>query len=152
MKRTLLFISIAITALFLASCDSNDNTNIPTNVVNNPKSADKSGKSYAEITFEKTEHDFGKLLQGETVSYTFKFTNTGNAPLIISAVNKSCGCTASEYTQKPIAPGEGGQIKLTYESNGHEGFQNKTVTVVTNTNPSTTTLRIKAEVAKPNKF
>ena len=136
----------------MASCDNNGNNSISTDVVNNPKSADKSGKSYAEITFEKTEHDFGKLLQGETVSYTFKFTNTGNAPLIISAVNKSCGCTASEYTQKPIAPGEGGQIKLTYESNGHEGFQNKTVTVVTNTNPSNTTLRIKAEVVKPNKF
>jgi len=152
MKRTLYFIAIALTALFMASCDNNGNNSISTDVVNNPKSADKSGKSYAEITFEKTEHDFGKLLQGETVSYTFKFTNTGNAPLIISAVNKSCGCTASEYTQKPIAPGEGGQIKLTYESNGHEGFQNKTVTVVTNTNPSNTTLRIKAEVVKPNKF
>ena len=136
----------------MASCDNNGNNSISTDVVNNPKSAEKSGKSYAEITFEKTEHDFGRLLQGETVSYTFKFTNTGNAPLIISAVNKSCGCTASEYTQKPIAPGEGGHIKLTYESNGHEGFQNKTVTVVTNTNPSNTTLRIKAEVVKPNKF
>lgn len=152
MKKALKLIAIAITALFLVSCNDNGNTNIPTNVVNNPKSADKLGKSHAEITFEKTEHDFGRLLQGETVSYTFKFTNTGNAPLIISAVNRSCGCTASEYTQKPIAPGEGGQIKLTYESKGHSGFQNKTVTVVTNTNPSNTTLRIKAEVVKPDNF
>lgn len=143
--------AFAITVFLLASC-GNNNGSLPTDIVNNPKSADKQGKSHAEITFEKAEHDFGRLLQGEIVSYSFKFTNTGNAPLVISAVNKSCGCTASEYTKEPIAPGEGGQIKITYDSNGHSGIQSKTITVVTNTNPAATALRIKAEVVKPDKF
>ena len=143
--------AIVVTALAMASCD-NSNGNIPTDVVNNPKSAKHNNKPQAEITFDKTEHDFGRLLQGEMVSYTFKFTNTGNAPLVISAVNKSCGCTASEYTKQPIAPGEGGQIKISYDSNGHNGFQSKSITVVTNTNPAATMLRIKAEVVKPDNF
>lgn len=151
MKGFIHILAIAITALLIASCGNNGDS-LSTDIVNNPKSAEKSGKSQAKITFDKTEHDFGRLLQGEIVSYSFKFTNTGNAPLVISAVNKSCGCTASEYTKQPIAPGEGGQIKLTYDSNGHSGFQNKTVTVVTNTNPAATALRIKAEVVKPDKF
>ena len=143
--------AIAITVLMLASCGNNSG-NLSTDIVNNPKSADKEGKSHAEITFDKTEHDFGRLLQGEIVSYSFKFTNTGNAPLVISAVNKSCGCTASEFTKEPIAPGKGGQIKITYDSNGHNGIQSKTITVVTNTNPAANALRIKAEVVKPDKF
>ncbi len=152
MKRTLILLFTAVTALLMSACNGNSNGNMPTEVVNNPKSAEKNGKAYAEITFDKTEHDFGRLLQGEMVSYTFKFTNTGNAPLVISAVNRSCGCTASEYTKAPIAPGESGHIKLTYDSNGHNGIQNKTVTVVTNTNPAATMLRIKAEIVKPNKL
>lgn len=151
MKRLIHTLAIAVTVLLMASC-GNNTENIPTDIVNNPKSAEKLGKSYAEISFETTEHDFGRLLQGEMVSYSFKFKNTGNAPLVISAVNKSCGCTASEYTKQPIAPGDGGQIKITYESTGHEGIQSKTVTVVTNTNPAATALRIKAEVVKPDKF
>jgi len=143
--------AIFVTAWAMASCDNNSG-NLSTDVVNNPKSASHSSKSQAVISFDKTEHDFGRLLQGEMVSYTFKFKNTGDAPLVISAVNKSCGCTASEYTKEPIAPGDGGQIKITYDSNGHSGFQSKSITVVTNTNPAATMLRIKAEVVKPDNF
>lgn len=88
MKRFLIPIFLLI---FISSCGTKDN-NISTDLVNNPASA-SSNKNIKEpkITFEVTEHDFGKMIQGEQVSYTYKFKNTGNAPLIISAVEKTCG-------------------------------------------------------------
>ena len=137
--------------LVLSACESKD-TKLSTELVNNPKSAETPSNKMPTITFSKTEFDFGRILQGEVVSYTFHFTNTGNVPLIITGVEKSCGCTASDYPRQPIAPGEGGDIKITYDSKGHFGFQTKTVTVITNAIPSSTVLRIKAEVRTPDQI
>jgi Protein of unknown function (DUF1573). len=147
-KHLLLFFGLFL----MFSCNTSNEGKLSTDLVSNPKSAENKSDKAAEITFEKTEHDFGKLLQGEVVSYTFKFKNTGNAPLLISEVNKSCGCTASEYSKDPIKPDEEGTLKITYDSKGHNGFQNKTLNVKTNTNPSVTHLRIKALVLTPDKF
>ena len=150
MKR---FILGLVVILGLFSCESKDNK-INTNLVNNPVSADgiNKGVSTPEIKFEKTEHDFGKILQGEQVSYTFKFKNVGNAPLIITSIEKTCGCTSPEYSSQPIKPGESGKITITYDSKGHKGFQNKRLIVKANTNPSETILRIKAQVENINTF
>ena len=134
------------------SC-SDDEGKINTGLVNNPASATESANSKEpKIEFAVTEHDFGKMIQGEQVSFTYKFKNTGNAPLIISSVDKSCGCTASEYPRQPIEPGQKGDIKITYDSKGHHGFQSKTVTVNANTMPAQTTIRIKAEVRTPDNY
>lgn len=150
MKR---FIISLIIVLGLFSCESNDNK-ISTSLVNNPVSADGINKNVGSpvIKFEKTEHDFGKILQGEQVSYTFKFKNTGNAPLIITSIEKTCGCTTPDYSSQPIKPGESGKITITYDSKGHKGFQNKRLIVKANTNPSETILRIKAQVENINTF
>ena len=150
MKR---FIISLIIVLGLFSCESNDNK-ISTSLVNNPVSADGINKNVGSpvIKFEKTEHDFGKILQGEQVSYTFKFKNTGNAPLIITSIEKTCGCTTPDYSSQPIKPGENGKITITYDSKGHKGFQNKRLIVKANTNPSETILRIKAQVENINTF
>ena len=150
MKRILLSLVIMF-ALF--SCDTKDNK-ISTDLVNNPVTADgvKKGATAPAIQFDKTEHDFGKILQGEQVSYTFKFKNTGNAPLIISNVETTCGCTTPEYTKNPIKPGESGKITVLYDSKGHKGFQNKRLLVKANTNPSETIIRIKAQVENINTF
>ena len=150
MKR--IFLSLVIIfALF--SCDSKDNK-ISTDLVNNPVTADgvKKGAAAPAIQFDKTEHDFGKILQGEQVSYTFKFKNTGNDPLIIYNVETTCGCTTPEYTKNPIKPGESGKITVLYDSKGHKGFQNKRLLVKANTNPSETIIRIKAQVENINTF
>lgn len=138
--------------LTMASCGNSNGKRLDPELINNPKSAENASGKQAVITFQKTEFDFGKILQGEVVSYTFHFTNTGNTPLIITGVDKSCGCTASEYPRQPIAPGEGGDIKITYDSKGHFGFQSKTVSVNANTMPAKTTLRIKAEVRTPDQL
>ena len=106
----------------------------------------------AVIKFEKEEHDFGTLLQGEVVSYSFHFTNEGNAPLLISEVGSSCGCTVGDYPREPIAPGKSGAIKVTYNSSGHHGFQSRYLTVLSNTIPAKTTLRIKGQVKTPDQY
>ena len=135
----------------MCSCHNKDQK-LSSDLVTNPKSAEKSTDKVPVIQFEKTEYDFGKILQGEVVSYTFHFTNAGNVPLIITSVDKSCGCTAGDYPREPIAPGERGDIKVTYDSKGHFGFQSKTVVVNSNTMPSQTALRIKAEVRTPEQL
>lgn len=69
----------------------------------------------ADIKFEQTTHNFGTFSENSpVVSYTFKFTNVGDAPLVIHQAVASCGCTVPEYSQEPIAPGKTGTVKVTY--------------------------------------
>lgn len=147
-----LFLIFAISAL-LISCESKD-SKISTNLVHNPNTADgiKKGANVPVIQFEKTEHDFGKIIQGEQVSCTFKFKNVGSAPLLITGIEKTCGCTSPEYSNKPIPAGGEGKITITYDSKGHKGFQNKRLIVKANTTPSESILRIKAQVENINTF
>ncbi len=98
------------------------------------------------FSFEKTEHDFGTIKEGEKVSYTFKFKNTGEAPLIISKVQPSCGCTAPDWSKEPIPVGGEGFVKVEFDSNGKPNIQQKSVNVTANTWPQVTTLRFKAMV------
>ncbi|MBR6272236.1 MAG: DUF1573 domain-containing protein [Bacteroidales bacterium] len=152
MKKIVSIVFLACLSMVLLSCHNNGDKHLSTDLVTNPKSAGTPSGKQAEIKFEKTEFDFGKILQGEVVSYTFHFTNTGNVPLIITSVEKSCGCTASEFPREPIDPGKTGDIKITYDSKGHHGFQSKMLIVNANTVPSSTTLRLKAEVQTPGQL
>jgi hypothetical protein len=103
------------------------------------------------IAFQKVEHDFGTIKEGEKVSYTYQLTNNGQAPLIIQSAQPSCGCTAPDWTRTPIPVGGTGFVKAEFDSNGKPGVQNKTITVTANTWPKQTTLRFKAMVtAKPD--
>ena len=152
MKMKHIFPILLVTLGMFASCGGNGNDKLSTELVNNPKSAEQTSDKEAIISFDKMEHEFGKILQGEVVTYSFHFTNTGNAPLLITNVNTSCGCTVGEFPHDPIKPGEDGFIKATYDSKGHHGFQSRALTVSSNTNPSTTTLRFKADVMTPDEF
>ena len=145
--------SVLVLALcLLTACGDKGDGNLSTDLVTNPKSASQPSEKQPVITFDKTEHNFGTLLQGEVVTYSFRFTNTGNAPLIISNVNTSCGCTAGNFSREPVAPGEEGFVKATYNSKGHHGFQSRSLTVVTNTNPNQTTLRLKGTIQTPDQY
>ncbi|WP_375558952.1 DUF1573 domain-containing protein [Bernardetia sp. OM2101] len=100
----------------------------------------------AAITFEETEHDFGNIKQGETVDHTFKFTNTGENPLVVTNVKGSCGCTASDWTKEPVAPGAEGSVTLSFNSSGKVGAQNKTATITANIEGGQTVISFKGNV------
>jgi hypothetical protein len=142
----------AVTMCVMIACGGKDSDSLSTDLVTNPKSASETSNKQAAIKFDKEEHDFGTLLQGEVVTYSFHFTNTGDVPLLISSVNSSCGCTVGDYPRTPIEPGKTGAIKATYNSKGHHGFQNRTLTVMSNAIPSKTVLRIKGKVQTPDQY
>lgn len=99
-----------------------------------------------KIEFQKTEHDFGTINEGQSVEYTYTFKNTGEAPLIIQSAQPSCGCTVPDWSKDPIPVGGTGFVKAKFDSNGKPNIQNKTITVTANTWPKQTVLRFKAMV------
>ena len=99
----------------------------------------------AEMTFDSEVIDYGTIAQNADGLRTFKFTNTGNAPLIISNAKGSCGCTVPTWPKQPINPGEQGEIKVKYATN-RVGPINKSVTVTSNASTPTKVLRIKGNV------
>src|ERR671912_598771 len=93
--------------------------------------ANKASSKGAVITFDKKTHDFGDMNQGDKVEETFKFTNTGNEPLIITNVQVTCGCTTPKgWPRDPIMPGQKGEITIGFNSAGKNGKQTKVVTIV----------------------
>lgn len=98
-----------------------------------------------EISFETEVIDYGTIAQNSDGLRIFKFTNTGNEPLIISNAKGSCGCTVPTWSKQPINPGETGEIKVKYATN-RLGPINKSVTVTTNSATPNKVLRIKGNV------
>ena len=108
--------------------------------------------SNAKLDFEKLEHDFGTFKEeAGSQSYNFKFKNNGESPLILNNVRASCGCTTPEWTRDPIAPGQVGFIKVSYNPAHRPGPFNKTVTVSSNAENATVILRIKGTVMEHEK-
>ncbi len=103
----------------------------------------------AEFKFEQMEFNYGTIKQGDKVDYEFVFTNIGKEPLIISSANGSCGCTVPEWPKEPIKKGEKGKIKVTFNSAGKQGMQDKTVTINSNASTNPVVLHIKGNVEVP---
>lgn len=99
-----------------------------------------------EISFEETEFDFGTITEGEKVSHTYKFKNTGDEPLILSDAKGSCGCTVPKWPREPIAPGDMAEIVVEFNSKNKRGKKNQKVTITANTNPPQTFIYLKGEV------
>jgi hypothetical protein len=104
----------------------------------------------AKIEFKETTIDYGTIEKGADGVRTFVFTNTGNAPLVISKVNSSCGCTVPKKPDGPIMPGEDGEIEVKYDTKRVMPIR-KTITVLSNADTPTVALKIKGEVIDPNK-
>lgn len=109
----------------------------------NPPPAD--GK-YPQMSFTKLEHDFGTIKEGEKVETFFTFVNTGEAPLTITNASGSCGCTVPEFPKEPIKPGGTGKMKVSFDSSGKPGNQQKSVNITCNTEKGSEVLTIKANV------
>ncbi|MCT4601310.1 MAG: DUF1573 domain-containing protein [Marinifilum sp.] len=99
------------------------------------------------MKFASKTHDFGTFKEelGKQV-YSFEFMNEGKQPIIINQVRSSCGCTSPSWTKKPVAPGQKGFIKATFDPKNRPGIFNKSITITANTNPAITILRIKGKV------
>ncbi|RZJ28972.1 MAG: DUF1573 domain-containing protein [Flavobacterium sp.] len=121
----------------------------PHQIVKRKRTPPADGK-YPAMTFSEMEHDFGNINQGDKVNYTFKFKNTGEADLQIEDAHGSCGCTIPDYPKEKIAPGESGEIKVSFNSAGKTGNQHKTVTLTTNTESGSELLHITASINPVN--
>jgi hypothetical protein len=143
-----LFLTGMISMLMIyTSCDQPQTGETNTDLVRNSRTASgKSGVAVPIIEFERDTFNFGTVLDGEKVSYSYKFTNKGSSDLIISEARGSCGCTVPEYPKKPIKPGESNSINVVFDSKGRPGEQFKSVAVIANTEPTTTNIYLKGFV------
>lgn len=112
------------------------------------ETVDESEGALGKIEYVETEFDFGTVTEGEIVDHVFKFKNTGDAPVIVAQVSASCGCTTPEYTKEPVLPGQDGEIKVSFNSQGQVGRQQKIVTVSSNAENRISTVQIKGTVEK----
>jgi len=153
--KKVLTICLASTLVLFTSCQNNAAkkvTNAAT-TTSNPATTSTPAGSTAKtsgtpaFTFDKTSHDFGTINEGDKVTTTFSFTNTGDADLIIVDARGSCGCTVPQYPKNtPIAPGETGSIVVSFDSSNKPGIQQKSVTLSANTATGREMLRIKSNV------
>lgn len=105
----------------------------------------------AKIVFAETSKNFGDIIQGDVVEYSFTFENQGKQPLILSNVLVTCGCTATKWPRDPIAPGKSSEITVKFDSKGKSGAQNKIITVVSNAVNSREKVSIKSNVLPKKK-
>ena len=144
MKRAILCLSLLSTMAFV-SCKENASSKVKTDNVVVAAERDEAAKQVPVLEFEKSEHDFGTIEQGTPQETIFRFTNTGNAPLIITKATSSCGCTVPNPPKEPIAPGESGEMLVKFNGSGQNQVT-KTITVVANTVKGSELLKIKAFV------
>lgn len=106
-------------------------------------------QKYKELTFPKTVHDFGTFSEASgPKTCTFAYKNETDIPIFIREVVTSCGCTTTEWTKKPVKPGESGKIKVTFSNDSGAFIMDKTITVYVSSRVSPTILRIKGIVTK----
>ena len=149
----LLIKSITLIAVVgLSACGGdNEGDYLPADLVNNPATAssEKADERMPKMVFENSNQDFGTIVQGTSVTHTFKFTNEGDADLIISFAKGSCGCTIPEWPKRPIKPGQSGEITVVFNSQGKRDAQNKKVNITANTKPTINVIALKGIVVAP---
>lgn len=130
MKKLLLTLSFVLVGIFAANAQA---------------SGTDTKAEGPKISFTETTFDYGNIPQSVPAKHEFKFTNTGNAPLLINSASASCGCTVPKYTEEPIMPGKTGVISVVYNA-AHPGNFTKTVTVNTNASTEPVVLTIRGNV------
>ena len=144
-------INLFLAFLFLSSCANDSERKATADLVRNPLTAARNTEEVLmpKIEIDKDFFDFGKMSQNESVSTEFRLKNIGEAPLLIRSAKGSCGCTVPEWPSEAIESGDVAIIKVTFNSGNRKGKQNKMVTLVTNTIPSTKVLTIIGTVLVP---
>lgn len=140
---------LALTAVLMTASCKNENASDridPSNVEKTAAENAASGK-LPVVKFDKTEHDFGNIKEGDKPQTVFTITNEGEADLIIINAQGSCGCTVPDWPKEPIKPGASAPMNVTFDSSGKPGQQQKTVTLTTNTKEGSEKVTIKANVS-----
>ena len=138
---------LALVAIFMLSCSQSASKKVKQENVEKAIAQQEANEDLPVMSFERAEHDFGTIKEGDVVETSFAFTNTGKSDLIILDARGSCGCTVPEYPKNtPIAPGETREIKVKFDSANKPGNQTKTVTLTNNTERGRDILRIKTMV------
>lgn len=146
MKRTVTALSVIALLFISMSCKEKATTKIVADNVETATERDEVARKIPVMSFDKSEHDFGQIVQGTPQETIFAFTNTGDAPLIITDAKSSCGCTVPQYPKNtPIAPGASGEMVVKFNGAGQNQVT-KTITVTANTQKGSELLRIKAFV------
>jgi hypothetical protein len=140
----------AMSLIFFTSCKDDATKQVKSENVAQASQRDAGAKNFAAMTFDKTEHDFGTIEEGDQVETVFSFTNTGSSPLLITNIKGSCGCTVpNDWPRDPIAPGDSGKFTVKYNSTNKPNLKTNTVTVTANTEKGREIVRIRA-FANPN--
>jgi hypothetical protein len=137
---------ILILSVLLFSACNNDDPASRIKKENLEKAKQKRAElnKFPVMEFETKEIDFGTHNEGDILDTVFKFKNTGEAPLVITNVKTSCGCTTPYWPKEPIQPGQTEQIKVRFNTNHKPGKQTKTITIHANTKNLTERVVIKA--------
>ena len=146
MKKVFLMVA-AVAAMAFTSCKEEKAADkVNEENVEEVAERDANAEGTPKMSFEEEMHDFGTINEGEVVEHTFKFTNTGDAPLVITNAKGSCGCTVPSWPKEPIAPGATGEMLVKFNSRNKPNSQMKTVRITTNTESGQEMIKIKAFV------
>ena len=150
--KKITIICIAILSFVVISCKENASSKIKATNLESAKERDAIiNLGAAIIEFDKTEFDFGTINEGDVVDGVFKITNAGKVDLLITNAKASCGCTVPVWPKEAIKPGESADLKVSFNSRGKRGVQNKSITLQTNTEKVTETLRVKGTITPKEK-
>lgn len=144
MKKMMLGVSALCLVAFM-SCKEDATAKIKSENVAEAAKRDANSGNFASVSFEEAEHDFGTIQNGTPVETVFKYKNTGNSPLVVSNIQSTCGCTVPSDWTKQVAPGETGEFKVEFDGKG-SGAINKSITMTTNTEKGSETVKIKAMI------
>ena len=148
MKKVILGLS-ALCMVAFTSCKDDAAAKVKSENVTQAQERDAASIEFPVLTFDKTEHDFGEIENGTPVETVFKYTNTGSAPLVITDIKSTCGCTVpQDWSKDPLAPGESSQFTVKFNGKGKNKVS-KTVTVTANTETGKEQVKITAFV-KPD--
>lgn len=144
-KKTVGLLAIA-SLVMTVSCKENASSKVEASNVEVASNRDVDAGEIPVMTFTEKEFDFGTIKEGDKVEHVFTFTNTGKADLVIVDAKGSCGCTVPVFKKEPIKPGETSEMKVTFDSTGKPGAQQKSVNITANTSSGNELLTIRAQV------
>lgn len=145
MKNCILLITLI--TVFIG-CDVRRKDKIADDSATSDKQIQKALQDSTTVQLIDSVYNFGTIKEGDKITHSFTFKNTGTKPLIITEAHASCGCTVPEKPEKPIAPGETGIIKVVFNSSGKSGHQEKSITVNSNAKPHFTDLKLVGTINK----